>query len=285
MNSKIIGIILNDLDIPSYVTIVHRITINLAKYDYTTLTCDSQHNSDLERKNIRTVLSRIPEALIFSPVSVKSANISLLNQVLDKTIILDNQIDNINTNYISINHERAGYLSAKYMFDNNHSNIIILSGPKDFPGSYLYLKGIGLACKEYNLNFDDKYIFYSKPSLNAGEKIIMECFEKFYSNKSTRFTGVLSFCDAMAFGVYSAAKKLNLKIPEDISVIGYDDGFINDFTAPPLTTIHAPNERVASLCSELLISRLINKKNNLNTISLEPFLVERNSVKKIQENC
>ena len=107
---------------------------------------------------------------------------------------------------------------------------------------------------------------------------MIKCFKKFLPDKSTRFTGVISFCDDLAFGVYMAAKKNGLRVPEDISVIGYDDNPINDLTSPTLTSIHAPNERVAELCSELLISRLIKDQVNLNAISLEPHLVERNSV-------
>lgn len=281
--SRTIGIILNDLDIPSYANIVNKIAIDLAQYNYTTLTCDSQYNLDLERKNIRTVLSRMPEAIIFSSVSTESENISLLNRVLDKTIILDNLMENAETSYININHERAGYLSAKYLIKKGHLKNLILAGPEDFPGSVLFLNGIRQAYEEKSIPLDDQYIFHTIPSMDVSTKIVSEALKRSDSGNLYKFTGVLSFCDTMAFGVYAAAKKLNLDIPNDISVIGYDDSPFNDYTAPPLTSIHAPNERLAAICSKLLISRLIKNKTNLSSISFEPYLVERGSVSNIRE--
>ncbi|MCG8483469.1 MAG: LacI family transcriptional regulator [Clostridia bacterium] len=281
MHTKTIGIILNDLENPANMNMIRKISVDMAKYDYTTLICDSQFDTDLETKNIKTVISRMPDSVIISPINSDSNSISLLNQLFDRTIILDTINDNINTNYIFINHERAGYLSANFLIGKGHKTNLIMTGPKGFSGSNLFVKGIKQAYSEQGLELDEKYILYSKPSHNDAYKLLMESYHKLYEDESTRFTGLMAFCDTMAFGVYSAAKKLNLKIPDDLSVVGYDDSPVDTFAYPPLTTIHMPKERVASLCSDLLVSKLVNNDSKLIAVSLEPHLVERESVKNI----
>lgn len=137
------------------------------------------------------------------------------------------------------------------------------------------------AYKENSIELNMDYVFYSFPSLKDGNDLMMQCYEKFYLDDTKRFTGIMTFCDTMAFGVYTAAQKLGLNIPNDISVIGYDDSAVDALFSPPLTTIHMPKERVTSHCSELLISRLVKNINKISAITLEPHLVERESVKKI----
>ena len=90
--------------------------------------------------------------------------------------------------------------------------------------------------------------------------------------------GVICFCDSMAFGIYRAALQLGLRIPEDISVIGYDDSPFNDFSHPPLTTIHMPKDLVAQHCSQFVLDRLIRGITEKQTFPLEPTLTVRSSV-------
>ena len=84
----------------------------------------------------------------------------------------------------------------------------------------------------------------------------------------------------MALGIYRAARELELSIPEDISVIGYDDGPSNDFTAPPLTTIHMPKDLVAAQCAQFVIDKLIGGNNQIQNYTLQPYLADRGSVRK-----
>ncbi|TXK68914.1 LacI family DNA-binding transcriptional regulator [Paenibacillus sp. N3.4] len=250
--------------------------IDLAQYDYTTLLCDSQFDLSMERKNILTVLSRMPDSIIISPVSSNTDNLMLLANLFDKTIILDHVSDSIDTNYVKVNHMRAGYLSAMAMLNKNHKQNLVLAGPVDFPVSNQYIEGIKQAYEEVDLPFHDQMIVHGIPSIENGYKAILDYYKT--DGTAKPFTGVIAFCDTLAYGVFKAAAKLNLRIPEDINVIGYDDNPLTVFSAPPLTTIHFPRERVAAHCSEILIAKLVNNEERMKFYSLEPNLVERGSI-------
>jgi DNA-binding LacI/PurR family transcriptional regulator len=86
----------------------------------------------------------------------------------------------------------------------------------------------------------------------------------------------------LAIGVYKAALKIGFKIPDDISVIGYDDDTIASLVSPQLTTLKYPKESIASLCSEILIEKLVNNYPSVKQFSLEPLLVERQSIRNLK---
>jgi DNA-binding LacI/PurR family transcriptional regulator len=95
------------------------------------------------------------------------------------------------------------------------------------------------------------------------------------------FTAAICFGDNFALGVYKAASQLGLSIPDDISVVGFDDNDICEFATPPLTSVHLPRERMVKSCIDILESKLNLGAVGNNTISLSPHLVVRKSVKPI----
>ena len=82
-------------------------------------------------------------------------------------------------------------------------------------------------------------------------------------------------------GIYKAVRELNLKIPENLSIIGYDNIFCTDIVNPPLTTIDYPKIITGRNSINMLLDQINNKDNNSKKIILEPRLVKRESVKKI----
>ncbi|CAN7540846.1 hypothetical protein [Paenibacillus sp. LjRoot56] len=77
----------------------------------------------------------MPDSIIISPVSSNTDNLMLLANLFYKTIVLDLVFDSIDTNYVKVNHMRAGYLSAIATLNKNHSQNLVLAGPVDFPVS------------------------------------------------------------------------------------------------------------------------------------------------------
>lgn len=96
------------------------------------------------------------------------------------------------------------------------------------------------------------------------------------------FTGVLTFNDTLAYGVYQSAVQNGLRIPEDISVIGFDNNPVSAFSNPPLTTIHLPKEKMAESCMSILNSVLLENRREIHVFTLVPNLVARSSVRTLR---
>lgn len=271
--SKTVAIIMDVADSPVFTEILAMISAKLATHGYTTLVFNS-HDSDAERKCIQTMLSRIPEAVIISMSDPASENLQLLQSMFDRTLVLGSPDSSVKTSFISLGHRQAGYLSAQHMLScGNHRNLIFCNY-QGVQAGQLFLEGIRNAYADNSMVLDESNIIPVSFSMDdASQK-----FCHLWQERQGMLDGVICDSDSMAFGVYQAAQQLGLTIPEDISVIGYDDSRLNSFTAPPLTSIHTPKDQVVEHCLHFLLGRLLEEDRSLCAYHLEPHLSVRNSV-------
>lgn len=274
--SKTVAIIVNDIDIPAYGEMIAIISGKLAAHGYTTMVSDSLYSEEFERSSIRTVVSRMPEAVIIAPANPAGKNMQLLAPMFDKTLVLGDVTGILETSSLCVDHRLAGRLSAAHLLYNGVEQNLIFGGPEGYQSSDLFLLGIRDAYEKAGVPFDEDMVVRFKPDQQTAYRRFMEMWQE----NPGFCEGVICFCDSMALGIYRAARELELSIPDDISVIGYDDGPANDFTAPPLTTIHMPKDLVAAQCAQFVINRLVGGDTQLHSYTLQPYLADRGSVRK-----
>ena len=280
-STKTIGVILNDIENPTRTHIVKKISVDLAKQGFTTLIFDSLYDVDIEKRNIVSALSRMPDGIVISPVSTESDNLRLLKNIYDRTIILSRKYKSIPANYVHMDHIRGGYISTRAMIENGHTKNIILVEPAFHPSTTQFLEGVKQAYEEFDLPFKEDMVVYTKPTIESGSEAICDLYDFDNRRFNIPFTGIISNYEILAFGVYKAALEIGFRIPEDISLIGYDDNPMASLLAPPLSTMYMPKEDIAAYCSEILIAKLIDQDPTIRSYSLQPHLVQRDSIKKI----
>lgn len=280
-STKTIAVIFNDVENPVLTYIFKTISIYMAKYGYTTLICDSQFSCQTERSTISTVLSRLPEAVIIAPATTSYNNIDLLLDSSSNIIVFDENQRGVDCNFVDVDYEYGGYVSACELLSKGHRDILIITEPLDYPYSSYYVRGIRTAFSEYRVEFREDYIKFVHSSLESACSIVLSLWDAATHTFELPFSAAMCFGDNFALGVYKAAAQLGLSIPNDISVIGFDNNEVCEFANPPLTTVHLPRERMASSCIEILESGMEQEKRGKLTFSLSPHLVSRKSVKII----
>ena len=274
--SKTVAIIVNDIDIPAYGEMVASISSSLAAYGYTTVVSDARYNEEFERSSIQTVLSRMPEAVIIAPADPLGANMQLFAPIQSNTLVLGDVMGAENVNSLAVDHCLAGRISAEHMLNNGNRRNLIFCGPTGYQSSEYYLEGIRQVYEEHGLALEPELIQRFNPDLQTAYRRFLRAWQ----DSEQGFDGVICFCDSIALGIYRAARELGLQVGQDISVIGYDDSITNEFTEPPLTTIHMPKDLVASHCSNFVINRLVSGDTRQYTYTLQPYLADRGSVRK-----
>ena len=272
--SYTIAIILSDIDIPVYAEMITKLSSDLSQYGYTTIVSAPHHSEEAERNCIQSVLSRMPKAVIISPAKPNSQNIKLLEPLFENTLILGEPCPEVKANYLSLGHRQAGYLNARHLLENGRRKNLILCGLKEYESSQLFYQGVGDAYKEFGLTIDENLVSWFRPGEQAG----CQRFTEVWQENPGAIDGAICFCDTLAFGVYRAAKALGVSVPEQISVVGYDDNPFNDFATPPLTSIHQPKDLLTQYCMEFALKCLKNEDTALHTWQLEPVLSCRESV-------
>lgn len=278
--TRSIGVILNDLENPTRAYIIKKISMEIVKYGFTAFIFDSNYDEQIEQRNIVTIMSRVPECILISPVNKNYANLHLLEDLFAQTIILSQENKSIHTNYVHMNHIQGGYLAASTMLKMGHTNNLIVMEPNNYPSAIQFKIGVIQAYKDANLNINKKLFSYCFPNINGGEESVINFFN---NNRNTlpKITGIIASNDYIAIGAYRAAHQLGLKIPEDLSVIGYDDLPIASLVSPQLSTLIYPKEKIAEQCVEILLAKLLRKDPRIYKYSFVPELKLRDSIKWI----
>ncbi|MDF4804963.1 substrate-binding domain-containing protein, partial [Vibrio parahaemolyticus] len=174
------------------------------------------------------------------------------------------------------NSEEGGYLATKYLIDNGHTDIACLSGHFEKLACQERIAGFRRAMAEAKLPINEDWIlegnFECDTAVLVADKIA--AMEK-------RPTAVFCFNDTMALGLMSRLQQNGIKVPDDVSVIGYDNIELAEYFSPPLTTIHQPKRRVGKNAFEILLERIKDKEHEKRVFEMQPEIVIRNTVKKL----
>jgi DNA-binding LacI/PurR family transcriptional regulator len=154
--------------------------------------------------------------------------------------------------------DTAGALAAaRHLLELGHRDLVVLtmepSEKQDDAGSVMgrRMRGYRMALEEYNIDLAPGQVIAGPATFEGGEAALLRAWED-----GLRPTGVLAMSDAAAAGVLQAARHLGMRVPDDLSVVGFDDLPLTRFTDPPLTTVHQPVRRKGEEAARMLLAAL-----------------------------
>jgi len=139
--------------------------------------------------------------------------------------------------------------AARYLAELGHRQVAHVRGPDHFLSSHERLRGFRMGLAVHDLNVDDRYILQGGYTFESG----VRCGDELLG-MSELPTAVFAGNDEMAVGIYQSARRAGVRIPEDLSIIGYDDGLVARRICPTLTTIRLPIPYMGTLAAQLLVS-------------------------------
>ncbi len=176
---------------------------------------------------------------------------------------------------ISANRENGMYQATKYLLSLNHKEIAYISGSPELEISQSRLRGIHRALAEANLQLKEEYYRQGLSGIDAGFEAAMSILS--YADQY-RPTAMIAFNDLLAIGAMHAIRTFNLSVPEDISVIGFNEAYFTPHTNPPLTTVSQPAYREGQLAIQKIYNNLQGHDTNTGGYTLlECRLVVRES--------
>jgi len=201
-------------------------------------------------------------------------SINLIKELKIPYIMIDRYIEGIDSITIATNHTKGGYLATKHLIDLGHKRIACITGPLYLIDSINRLIGYKNALKEAGISFESKLIFEGSYTFESGIEAI-----NYLRNEN--YTAVFAFNDMSAYGAYKQLRNYNRNVPDDVSLVGYDDIFFSELLDVPLTTINQPIYNIGKEAADLLINIEKLNKYKDKLIFHEPHIVIRKSTKKI----
>lgn len=152
---------------------------------------------------------------------------------------------------VAVDNVAAAKTAVSYLISQGHKRIAAITGPDDIPSSNERLQGYVEAIEEAGLTVDNDLQIAGCYTVDSGVK----CAEKLLLLRK-RPTAIFCFNDEMAIGVMKLLKKQGFLIPEDLSVMGFDDIHYAEYVTPALSTVHQPLQEIGTMCINLLLEQL-----------------------------
>jgi LacI family transcriptional regulator len=179
---------------------------------------------------------------------------------------------------IVLDHRRAAHLALRHLVELGHSEIAVMKGPPDSSDSVERWNSVCDVSRELGVRV--------RPGLTiqiegeAGMPGLGYPFTKQLLAENRSFTALLAFNDSSAIGAIRAINEAGLRVPEDISVVGFDDIQSAAYSNPPLTTIRQPLLKMGEIAARTLLGRIDNPESYLPELLIEPELIVRKSTAK-----
>lgn len=274
--SNMIGVIISYITNPFFSSLVDTIEKSVSEHGYHLVVLQTRGNTALEKFYVEMLQKRQLDGLIIT--NLESATPTVKQLIEEGKIVLCNRyIGDENLPIIRIDEEQASYEGTKLLIDHGHTNIAYCTGHHMDLNDQRY-KGFLRAMNEHDLPVAEALFFEKTLGVDGGRQFIRDIVQR----KDNRPTAVFTNGDEVAAGIISEARKFSISVPEDLSVLGFDDQPIAALTNPEITTISQPIEKIGELATQTLISNL-KEKSSSKHVTLLTKLVLRESVSKCTE--
>jgi LacI family transcriptional regulator len=229
-----------------------------------------------EKAAIDFLISRNCDALIVHVEALSDEYLAKLTKGSTPIYFMSRSITNLEDNCIHLNNELGGYLATKTIIEQGHTNIAYIAGPQFKPDSQDRLIGHKRALTENNLPFNED-LYFIGDFKEAGGK---EGIEQFITKKIP-FSALVCANDEMASGAMTYAREHGFTLPQDLSIIGFDNIAFSRHIYPKLTTIDNPVNEMGHMAAKLVLRNVYQHKNITIKHSFEPTLISRDSIANI----
>jgi LacI family transcriptional regulator len=268
--TQTIGMLLPDITNPFFADLSWLVEQALADFDHALVIGNSGNDSAREERYLRSFITRRVDAIIVAVAGTE--NLSVLKRIGNDipTVLFDRVIDG--TPWDSVLTDSAGGIGAvvDHLIGLGHTRIALASADPELPTAAARRAALvsGIARHGLDLAGETVGAFTLSSGREQGHALLA---------RSPRPTAIVAGNDLIAMGILDAAAAAGIAIPADLSVVGYDDIVYAGYTAPPLTTVRQPVDRVAAEIVRLLRSRIEDPAAEARHVILEPRLVVRDT--------
>ena len=274
--TSMLGMIIPDITNPFFPAVVRGVEDVAYKRSYRVVLCNTDNDPTKEQSYLNELRSYRPAGLLVIP-SAESAIAPLLKSLAASgppVVCLDRRLPGWNGDVVLVANEEGSYRATQHLLEMGHRQLAVITGPLHLTNAVERLGGFKRALADAKVPIQPKYIQEARFERTSGYEAAMRLLQM-----RPRPTAIFACNDMMALGVLLAARECNIRCPEDISIVGFDNLVFSEFTAPALTSVHQPGYQLGTAAAQLLLERVDGLKQRAKkVILLQTELKIRNSV-------
>ncbi len=272
--SNTIALIIPSLDNPFFAGIASNINTEIRKHGYSTIIADSDEKLDIEQTEFRQLISKNIEGIIIVPCGDQSEHIKNAQDQGLHVVCIDRYFENLDIPFVSTDNYQGAFAATKYLIENGHSSITCIQGVMHSTPNRLRVKGFQDALKEAGLESNNI----------AGDDFTFQngyLETKLLLQQQEHPTAIFALSNTIAMGCMKALKEEDVRVPEDISIITFDDHPYLDYLSTPLSCVAQPVSDISKIAVKFLFSKIENKDVKTSQVLLKPTIKLRDSVRRI----
>ncbi|MGG1678187.1 LacI family DNA-binding transcriptional regulator [Neobacillus sp. NRS-1170] len=272
-----IGVLVPDIANPFFAEVARALENNARENGYTIILCSTDYQLEREHDYLELLLKKQVDGIIIAtePKDLKKFK-NLQNRNIPFIMFSFDHLA-LNSHVVTTDDVRGGYLAGCYLLEKGHRKIAVITETQRSSGQ-LRLEGFKQALVNEGINFENVLVIDSKSIIEEAKKAAQQILE--LENKPT---AVFASTDLIAVIFINEARKANISIPDDISIIGFDNTIHAEIADPGLTTIAQPISDLARYAIEQLMQSIEQPGLSSHRIMLAPTLVERDSVRELNK--
>lgn len=283
--SYTVGLIIPTIANETFGRLADAIQCILFEQGFNLIVCNTYYDVEMEKRALDTMLMKQVDAVFAIPAEDRCPKLQEIAQHHCPIILLDRVLQDFETDVVAADNYRGERMAINYLIRMGHRHIGYIDRMLQQSHSAAQKQGYIDALGEHGIPYNEAYVVnatghYYEAGTGAAQTLMHRCPD---------ITAIACYYDLMAFGVIRGLLDLGFRVPEDVSVIGYDNMLVTEASYPRLTTVETPLQQIAETACGLLMRRLQENEDNKDhplaepakeKILLEPRLVTRESVAK-----
>lgn len=274
--TQTLGVLIPDISNPFFAQIARSVEIAARRRGYSIILADTQESTKTEIASLELLRSRQVEGLIVLPVGQRADHLRLLQEESVAVVIVDRALPQLDLPYVTSDNSRGAYDAVSYLVDRGHYHIACLQGLAGTMPNEQRVHGYRQALLDHDITPSEQLIRGDSYDTQSGYEQTLALIET-----APQVTALFALSNLIALGAIRALAERSRRIPQDISILCFDDQPWLAYMDPPITTVDQQNTRMGQIAVDLLFERLEGKPTHTGRILLPTRFIERRSVKNL----
>lgn len=249
--SRTILVIVPDICDPFFADVIQGIEQTAASHGYLVLIGDCAQQNQQERTFVNLIITKQIDGMLLLGSNLPFDASKEEQRNLPPMIMANEFAPELELPTVHIDNLTAAFEAVHYLYQLGHKRIACLAGPEKMPLSHYRLQGYIQALRRNSLPVESRYIARGDFSYESGAQAVTSLMAL-----PEPPTAIFCHSDVMAIGALSQAKKMGLRVPQDLSLVGFDDLKLTQYCDPPLTTVTQPRFEIGKQAMLLLLEQL-----------------------------
>lgn len=273
-----IGLVIPDISNPFFAGIARQVTLGTHKHGYSVILCDSEDSIDLEKQSLALLQSQRVEGVVLCPVGQSGEHLEKFAGSRLPAVLVDRFFPDALLPYVSSDNVAGARQATELLIANGHRRIACLQGMHGTSPNESRVRGYKEALTNHHLPVDANLLVgdsFTEQSGYIETKLLLKT--------QPDVTAILAFSNVNALGAIRALTEENKRIPEDLSLISFDDTPYSAYLATPLTTVAQSYSEMGDVAVKLLFDQIQSSRGlTRGGILLPTNLIVRKSVKRLE---